>query len=677
MEKKYKFSIRSLLDWFLAKKLMISTIIMFFLMMGIIFLLLIDQVKNMNSIIVFGMSGIITSFLIIMALYFLDKTIKTSKDISNYIGTEVISEIAIPRKKELILDKKVKEYRINEIESIRNNLSYSSKSKLAQTMLITSFTPKEGKDYIAFNLAISFAGMNQKVLIIDISKTEEKGFFECISELYENENEIFIVSKYINDTEINGLHVMTGGNEIVEDMYLQKAEKVMKLLKNMYDIIIVNGKSYDEVEGNIILSKLTDFTVMILKSNQDKISDIIDFKKKIEQIGGNLKGIILNKRFAKKLKYKRNNYELLKSGEEIKQSLLESNAITVKELVRKTEEKLQKQEYQNKQNKIKDKLYPQNLENVLKEETVEELKAEQQIVEKEKTIHENKEMKEEIRKQNEAIQKIKEQLEEMKIEMKHRIMKEKVKQEEINLQNELTLHIAKKIEKMIQLEENKEKSLLQKIEEGNKSEIQIVNTQLEELKQMYQEISDYMAQDNKKEEFENILKEKINQLEKEQKEILQEKLKEFNETEKIQDIHQQLDKMKDSYLEIEKVIEDKMQKAQENYQELLQEKIHEINYGEEIKNINAQIEKIDYTEQIEQINDTLINLKDSYLELSNQVKNKQEEIVDNDKIITIKSYQEKKKKGKKKFFILNEDITYESLEKTAQYVINLKNGTEE
>lgn len=108
------------------------------------------------------------------------------------------------------------------------------------------------------------------------------------------------------------------------------------------------------------------------------------------------------------------------------------------------------------------------------------------------------------------------------------------------------------------------------------------------------------------------------------------------------------------------------------------------------KEQKAMINK-EYSKQIEQMNEMLINLKDSYLELSNQMKAQElerqvniqeleeEKLVVNsensnrdNKMKNIIDFKAFKKQRSKKVYSIEEDIAYEDLEQTATYVIPLQ-----
>lgn len=146
-----------------------------------------------------------------------------------------------------------------------------------------------------------------------------------------------------------------------------------------------------------------------------------------------------------------------------------------------------------------------------------------------------------------------------------------------------------------------------------------------------------------------------------------------------------------NYVEIllKKAEEEKLTKAQILTKEQIQSIINQ-EFSIWNKEQKAMINK-EYSKQIEQMNEMLINLKDSYLELSNQMKVQEverqaniqeleeEKLVVNrgnsnrdNKMKNIIDFKAFKKQRSKKVYSIEEDIAYEDLEQTATYVIPLQ-----
>ena len=155
------------------------------------------------------------------------------------------------------------------------------------------------------------------------------------------------------------------------------------------------------------------------------------------------------------------------------------------------------------------------------------------------------------------------------------------------------------------------------------------------------------------------------QTKEEVQEILREEISNINN---IEDIYNQISDVKSDYSRLIKEIVNsnntKIEEMQEETKKVLQQ----------------QISSIDYTEQINQMNEMIENLKDSYLELSNIIRTNRKEKIENKNVIDIKSLKRQKteKEGKAKkqknklYYSLDEDISYNELEKTAMCIVPIK-----
>ena len=135
------------------------------------------------------------------------------------------------------------------------------------------------------------------------------------------------------------------------------------------------------------------------------------------------------------------------------------------------------------------------------------------------------------------------------------------------------------------------------------------------------------------------------------------------------------------------------EKNKEQIQNLLNDKMEEIQENNK-KFLQREISNIDYTQQINQMNEMISSLKDSYLELSNiirsnSIKNQYVENNSNnninetnqnsedndDNVIDIKMLKKQKEQAKQrqkiKSFSINEDISYAELEETATCIIKI------
>ena len=71
----------------------------------------------------------------------------------------------------------------------------------------------------------------------------------------------------------------------------------------MYDVVLIDGTSSKMVSDSIALSSMVDSTILIAENKKTKINDLKKVKKLIEDVHGNILGVILNKAQTQKGKY--------------------------------------------------------------------------------------------------------------------------------------------------------------------------------------------------------------------------------------------------------------------------------------------------------------------------------------------------------------------------------------
>lgn len=159
--------------------------------------------------------------------------------------------------------------------SIRNNINFILKHEDHKVLLITSTTTGEGKSFISLNLALSFALLDKKVLIVgaDIRKPKlktyigldgRKGLTDYLASTSDN------WSTYIDKVEDSNLDVMISGtippnpNELLTS---PKLKAFMKEAKSKYDIVILDTAPIGLVSDTYLLNQYADLTLYITREN--------------------------------------------------------------------------------------------------------------------------------------------------------------------------------------------------------------------------------------------------------------------------------------------------------------------------------------------------------------------------------------------------------------------------
>lgn len=258
-------------------------------------------------------------------------------------------------KKELIVQKNPKSPIAEMFRTIRTNIQFMNSNKELKTILITSTMPGEGKSWIASNLAITFAQAGKKVCLIDadmrkgrLASLFQKSTIPGLSNYLSGfDNKGIIkgnnISKYINSTEVENLFLIPSGNippNPAELLGNGNTIKMMENLKKKFDVIILDGPPSLLVTDAMILARISDTTILVASYKSTKKENLEKVKKSIENVGGKIAGVILNKIPIKAKEYTSSYYYGNSSNSNKKQEKFDKSiALPEDRISRITEEK--------------------------------------------------------------------------------------------------------------------------------------------------------------------------------------------------------------------------------------------------------------------------------------------------------------------------------------------------
>lgn len=189
-----------------------------------------------------------------------------------------------------------------QLKRIKANLVLNKKTN-TKTILLIGTKNGDGVSYIINNLAIQFANLYSKVLIVDanfknrfmtnVTKTiQNKGLAELLST-----NNVDEVDELIHETKNERIFILPAGEiNVIEDEFdKENITNVMEKLKLKYDIILIDSENINENIFPMYLSNITDSTIIVATYGKVRQENLLKTKKEIENVGGKISGIILNK----------------------------------------------------------------------------------------------------------------------------------------------------------------------------------------------------------------------------------------------------------------------------------------------------------------------------------------------------------------------------------------------
>ena len=213
-------------------------------------------------------------------------------------------------KRELIAHEDPKSHVSELFRTLRTNVQFMNSNKRLETLLVTSTLPGEGKTWIASNLAIAFAQADKRVILIDADMRKCglhnifqvspcPGLSNYLSGFNETNQEVQNLDNYLRETEVPNLYLMPSGNVPPNPSELLSTLQMVNLLeklKDISDLIIIDGTPSKLVTDAIVLSRIVDSTIIVAGHNMAKKEDLSKIVRDIKNVGGNIAGVVYNKK---------------------------------------------------------------------------------------------------------------------------------------------------------------------------------------------------------------------------------------------------------------------------------------------------------------------------------------------------------------------------------------------
>ena len=187
--------------------------------------------------------------------------------------------------------------------TLRSNLQFSEFGKNIKLIVITSTSPNEGKSEVSINLAASLAQQGKKVIIIDADM--RKGTQHKLTELNNTEGlSTFLLKKTgvdsINHLTINdvNLDVLTSGPvppNPAEMLASVSMEQTLKAFGDFYDYVIIDTPPLLAATDAQILASIADATLLVVDIKKTKRRQVIESRRRLDNVGAKLLGLVMNK----------------------------------------------------------------------------------------------------------------------------------------------------------------------------------------------------------------------------------------------------------------------------------------------------------------------------------------------------------------------------------------------
>jgi len=241
------------------------------------------------------------------------RTIRTSKDVKSFSNVDHLGTLPVYKKKKRkntsssinILEHNVQQDYLESIRLIRTRVMRKLEESNHKVLMVTSSVPGEGKSTVAANLAISLAGKNKRVILVDCDlrnpslqevfriSEEQPGIADVLDGRVKLYDAIVSYEQYgIQLAVLYGSPSRaTSHSEVLGSA---KMGEIIKWLKSVADIVILDTPPSAMLVDAALVSKYADEAIYVIMADYARKSVVVDGMQELKNTGTEIGGFILN-----------------------------------------------------------------------------------------------------------------------------------------------------------------------------------------------------------------------------------------------------------------------------------------------------------------------------------------------------------------------------------------------
>jgi capsular exopolysaccharide synthesis family protein len=264
--------------------------------------------KILQNLLLALVSGLALGVGLAFFFEYLDNSIKSPDDVKKYLDVPLLGilgrfEPTTPgeEKQEIPLLSTPRSTIAEAIRTVRTNILFSASDNEKKVLLVTSAMAQEGKTIMSTNLAVGFAQLGKKVLLIDadMRKPRVHTVFKAerepgLSEILTNVKEPFSV---IRDTQVENLKLIACGTippNPAELLISSHMDKFIEKMKEQFDVIIFDSPPITSVTDAVEVGSYVDGVVIVIKTGATPRPAAQSAIHQLSEVNANIFGVVLN-----------------------------------------------------------------------------------------------------------------------------------------------------------------------------------------------------------------------------------------------------------------------------------------------------------------------------------------------------------------------------------------------
>lgn len=230
--------------------------------------------KELNYLIALVL-GMVVPFSYLMIKSSLNNKVETQDDIEQLTDVPVLGKILHNKyKTQNVMFDFPKSNIAESYRALRTNLDFYVRGGQKKVIVVTSSIEGEGKSFISMNIAMSYAQLGRKTILLDFDMRKRKVIFDEQTESKEGLSSYLISNVGLKDIILKSPHenldyIPSGvlPPNPTELMALEVTEKLIAQLKNEYDYIIIDTTPLAQVTDAYLLINFAEVKVIVARYN--------------------------------------------------------------------------------------------------------------------------------------------------------------------------------------------------------------------------------------------------------------------------------------------------------------------------------------------------------------------------------------------------------------------------
>jgi succinoglycan biosynthesis transport protein ExoP len=250
----------------------------------------------------FGIAaGLVLGIAFAFFLEHIDTSVKTMDDVAKFLGVPVLG--VIPKGIRSLSQHRQNSPDAEAYRILKTNVDLYSRKNRATCFNVTSGGMSEGKSTTVCNLATAWTAVGRRVLVIDgdMHRPSQHRLFGV-------ENRIGLshclegavtLDEVMLPTTMDDLYLVTAGlaprGAGAKSMNSESMKQLIDTARARFDIVLIDSPPVLGVSDALILTSLADYSIVVIQQRRFPRSMLLRVKNTIEDIGGRLLGVVLNK----------------------------------------------------------------------------------------------------------------------------------------------------------------------------------------------------------------------------------------------------------------------------------------------------------------------------------------------------------------------------------------------